>query len=108
MSVGARQQPTALLIDLDGVLRVFDRAVIAEIEQRHGLPTGALLASALSWPRLRPVLVGEWSDDEWHAAVVADLAAQDPTYRPELQAATVTGDGPPERRLLIQLPPPTP
>jgi hypothetical protein len=39
--------------------------------------------------------------------VVAELAAQDPSYRPQLQAATVTGDGPPVRQLVVRLPAPT-
>ncbi|CAA9418580.1 MAG: hypothetical protein AVDCRST_MAG35-1847, partial [uncultured Quadrisphaera sp.] len=38
--------------------------------------------------------------------VVAALEAQDPLFRPRLEARTVTGDGPPVRQLVIQLPPP--
>jgi hypothetical protein len=37
--------------------------------------------------------------------VVAALTEQDPQFRPRLEARTVTGDGPPVRQLVIQLPP---
>ena len=68
-----REKPTALLIDLDGVLRHFDLAVAAAAEARHGLEAGAVLRTAFAWGWLRPALTGAISHDEWIAAVATEL-----------------------------------
>ncbi|HEY7174597.1 MAG TPA: HAD-IA family hydrolase [Micromonosporaceae bacterium] len=70
-----RRRPSALLIDLDGVLRVFDRARDAGIEHRYGLAAGALTATAFAPERLTPAVVGRISHDEWMAGVGAALGA---------------------------------
>ncbi len=70
----ARDRPLALLIDLDGVLRVFDSSRPAAIERRHGLPDGALTRSAFTWGRIRPALVGAETHAAWLESIVADLA----------------------------------
>jgi putative hydrolase of the HAD superfamily len=69
-----RAPSQALLVDLDGVVRVFDPGVAASVERRHGLPEGALARSAFAWRRLRPVLVGEYGHAAWLEAIVSDLA----------------------------------
>lgn len=74
MTAGKRDTAGALLLDLDGVLRIFDPSVAALAERRHGLPEGSLANAAFAWPRLRPALVGEHSHDEWMSATIADLA----------------------------------
>jgi putative hydrolase of the HAD superfamily len=70
-----RERAAALLIDLDGVVRVFDPAVAAAAERRHDLPDGELYRIGFAWGRLRPAIVGEQTHEEWLDAVVAELAA---------------------------------
>jgi putative hydrolase of the HAD superfamily len=66
-----RQPARALLIDLDGVLRRWDPAVIETIEQSYGLEPGTLLGTAMSWELLRPAVAGEMTHAEW-MGLVAD------------------------------------
>jgi putative hydrolase of the HAD superfamily len=68
-----RDRARALLVDLDGVLRRWDPAVPAAVEQRYGLAAGALLDTAMQPDRLRPVLLGQVSHTEWMAGVGAAL-----------------------------------
>ncbi|MEO3744688.1 HAD-IA family hydrolase [Plantactinospora sp. B5E13] len=68
-----RERPTALLVDLDGVLRRWDPEVAAEAERRHGLPVGALVEVAFDWPLLRAAVTGQLSHAEWMTAVVDRL-----------------------------------
>ncbi|HEX6870311.1 MAG TPA: HAD-IA family hydrolase [Micromonosporaceae bacterium] len=70
----ARQQPDALLLDLDGVLRVFDPSVVETVERDFGLPAGALTVSAFAWGRIQPALVGQVSHEDWLDAIATDLA----------------------------------
>jgi putative hydrolase of the HAD superfamily len=74
MTSGHRDRAEALLLDLDGVLRVFDPEVAASAERRHGLPPGSLVKSALLWHRLRPAIAGEETHTAWLESIVADLA----------------------------------
>jgi putative hydrolase of the HAD superfamily len=67
-------RPTALLIDLDGVLRRFDPAVNAGVERDYGLPDGALLATAMRPDLVRTALLGQRRHAEWMADVAAELA----------------------------------
>lgn len=71
-----RERPTALLIDLDGVLRRWDPAIAAGIEQRHGLPLGVLSRTAMDWSRLLPAVTGRISHADWLADVEQTLARQ--------------------------------
>jgi putative hydrolase of the HAD superfamily len=71
---GTRAAPQALLIDLDGVVRVFDRGVAQSVEREFGLPDGALQESASSWARLRPAILGDESHQSWLDSIVLDLA----------------------------------
>lgn len=73
----ARERATALLVDFDGVLRRWDPAVAAGVEQRYGLTPGVLGDIAMQWERLRPVLVGEVSHADWMASVADALASRE-------------------------------
>jgi putative hydrolase of the HAD superfamily len=68
-----RQPAQALLIDLDGVLRRWDPAIPAAVEQSYGLEPGTLAATAMSWDLLRPAVAGEITDAEWMQLVVSRL-----------------------------------
>jgi putative hydrolase of the HAD superfamily len=48
-----RRPPRALLIDFDGVLRVYDRE------------PGPFLAAGLEWTRLLPAITGVWTRSQW-------------------------------------------
>jgi putative hydrolase of the HAD superfamily len=68
-SAPRRERPSALLVDLDGVLRRWDPAFTAAVEERYGLAPGALLTAALEPDRLRPVVTGRVSRAEWLAGI---------------------------------------
>ncbi|GGL86758.1 HAD family hydrolase [Micromonospora yangpuensis] len=70
----ARERATALLVDLDGVLRRFDPAVAAGVEREYGLSDGVLGEIATQWGRLQPVLTGRVSHAEWMSSVADALA----------------------------------
>lgn len=63
----------AVLCDLDGVLRVWDPDVTAEVERRYGVPEGTLAATAFAPELLQPALTGEVSDDEWRRNIAVRL-----------------------------------
>jgi putative hydrolase of the HAD superfamily len=71
----SRRPAAALLIDLDGVLRRWDRAHDAEVERRYRLDPGVLLATAMAPERVRPAVLGEVSHAEWMAGVGRALGA---------------------------------
>jgi putative hydrolase of the HAD superfamily len=71
-----RDRCSALLLDLDGVLRRFDPARVAAAERRHGLPAGTLMSTAFAAERLRPVLTGRDRHEGWMAGVAAAVADQ--------------------------------
>jgi putative hydrolase of the HAD superfamily len=68
-----RQPAQAMLIDMDGVLRRWDPAVPAAVEQSYGLEPGTLLTTAMSWDLLRPAVAGEITDAEWMRLVALRL-----------------------------------
>jgi putative hydrolase of the HAD superfamily len=72
--VSSRDAAAALLIDLDGVTRRFDAAVAAAVEERHGLPPGTILGTALEWGRLLPAITGRVGRADWLAATADALA----------------------------------
>jgi putative hydrolase of the HAD superfamily len=74
-NVTRRRRPTALLIDLDGVLRHFDEAWTVDVERRHGLPPGSLAGTAFARERLTPAIVGDVTHQAWMAGVGAELGA---------------------------------
>ncbi|MFC7547616.1 HAD family hydrolase [Plantactinospora sp. GCM10030261] len=70
----ARDRATALLVDMDGVLRRWDPEVIAGVERRYGLPHDALLGTAMRWALLQPVITGQVTHADWMSTVVDALA----------------------------------
>lgn len=69
------EQPAleAVLCDVDGVLRHHDVAAVAELEEKHGVPVGTIVATAFTDELLQPAILGEVSDDEWRRNVAAEL-----------------------------------
>ena len=66
-----RQPARALLIDLDGVLRLWDEPVA--LEAKYGLEAGTLLRTAMSWDIYRPAVAGETTDAEWMRLIAERL-----------------------------------
>ncbi|MEH1169881.1 HAD-IA family hydrolase [Micromonospora sp. CPCC 205539] len=83
----ARERATALLLDLDGVLRRFDPAVAAGVEREYGLGDGVLTEIAMQWGRLQPVLTGQLSHADWVSSVADALT--EPAGGPERARAAV-------------------
>lgn len=69
--------PTALLIDLDGVVRRW-KVDLAAIERRHRLPTGSILRVALAPACLHPAITGAITDDVWRAGIALELQQRHP------------------------------
>jgi putative hydrolase of the HAD superfamily len=63
----------ALIIDLDGVLRLWNPQHVIDIERRHGLPIGSLFEAAFAEERLRAAITGQVTDAQWRAGVAAAL-----------------------------------
>lgn len=61
----------AILCDLDGVLRHWPD--MTDLELAHGVPAGALAAAAFAPHRLLPAITGRCTDEDWRAAIAADL-----------------------------------
>ena len=66
----------AVVVDLDGVLRRWDPAVIADAEAAHGLPAGALAAAAFDPELLSVAMTGQISDGQWRDQVAGELAGR--------------------------------
>lgn len=66
----------AVVVDLDGVLRRWDPAVIADAEAAHGLPVGALAAAAFHPKLLSVAVTGRISDGQWREQVAGELAGR--------------------------------
>jgi putative hydrolase of the HAD superfamily len=73
--VSAAERPEGLLVDLDGVLRVFDPARLAAIEDGHGLASGVLTRTALDPPLLWPAVTGRITHARWVAQVAERIGA---------------------------------
>lgn len=63
----------ALLVDVDGVLRVWEFGQVAAIEERYDLPVGTLSEVPYERDRFGPALLGQITDDDWRASVAAAL-----------------------------------
>lgn len=63
-----------LLLDLDGVLRIWNADLAGEVETAHGLPSGALSTAAFAPHRFGPALTGAVDDRTWRESVARDLA----------------------------------
>ncbi|NUR69762.1 MAG: HAD-IA family hydrolase [Hamadaea sp.] len=70
---GVREPAKALLLDLDGVLRHYDGAIDAVIEDRHFLEPGAIFRTAMEPARYKTLVTGGWTRAEWLADVGATL-----------------------------------
>ncbi|MER6313690.1 HAD-IA family hydrolase [Streptomyces sp. NPDC001581] len=64
----------AVLCDIDGVLRHWPAPGPTDLDHVHGLPAGTIAAAAFAPSRLQPAITGEVTDEQWRAAVAADLA----------------------------------
>lgn len=64
-----------VLFDLDGVIRHFDPAHAADIEQRHGLETGTLEDIAFARPLIDDVTTGRISRADWMLRVGAQVGS---------------------------------
>src|SRR5688572_3049641 len=69
-----RQRPDALVVDLDGVLRVFDPVAERDAEMVYSLPSGILAEVALRWDLLQLAVTGQITHEAWLEAAAADLA----------------------------------
>lgn len=67
---------TVLLVDLDGVLRLWEPRHTEEVEEAYGLPAGALREAANAAGRLEAALTGGMDDPTWRAAMADDLASE--------------------------------
>ena len=65
-----------LLLDLDGVLRIWDPDLTGAVELAHGLPAGTLSVAAFAPHRLQPALTGAVNDETWRASVAEAIAAE--------------------------------
>ncbi len=74
----------AVLCDLDGVLRRWP--AMTDLDLAHDLPPGTLAGAAFAPTRLLPAITGEHTDEQWRAAVAADLAD---AHGPDRAAAVV-------------------
>jgi len=75
-------RPTTLLIDLDGVLRVWPTEYSA-LERDHDLPSGAIGRAAFEPALLAHVVTGRITDSQWRAEVARRLRAAYPSSQAE-------------------------
>ncbi|TDD50946.1 HAD family hydrolase [Saccharopolyspora elongata] len=64
----------AILCDLDGVIRWWDPEIMSGLDRANGLPRGTLAKTAFAPDRLNPAITGARTDEQWRAAIAADLA----------------------------------
>jgi len=69
-----QQRPDALVVDLDGVLRVFDPTAVRDVEVVYQLPPGTLLEIALRWELLHQAVTGRITHEAWLDEVAARVA----------------------------------
>src|SRR5690606_15481500 len=73
-SSGGEPVIKVLLLDVDGVLRIWDPQFTDTVEATYGLPPGALVTAARSPERLEDVLTGLMDDQAWRDSVAEDIA----------------------------------
>jgi putative hydrolase of the HAD superfamily len=76
----------ALLIDLDGVLRRWDRRRDVPLEVPFGLPPGTVSRTAFDPPLLEAATTGRITDEEWRRRIVERLV---PRYGRDAAAGAV-------------------
>jgi putative hydrolase of the HAD superfamily len=62
-----------MLLDLDGVVRLWDPEAGVAAEAKYGLEPGILLRSAMTWDIYRPAVAGEITDAEWMQLIAMRL-----------------------------------
>lgn len=68
---------SAVVFDLDGVLRYWDPAIIRRAEERHGLPHGSIGAIAFDDAvLLRRAITSDLTDEAWRQEVATRLAGE--------------------------------
>ena len=67
---------SVLIVDLDGVLRLWGAELVTQTEQRHGLAIGSIHAAAFDPVLLHPAVTGRVSDEEWRAQVAQRLSVE--------------------------------
>lgn len=67
--VATRPVVSAVIFDLDGVIRHYDRAHEARIERRHGLAPGTLVSSAFGADAGREFMCGRLDHEEFAVAI---------------------------------------
>jgi putative hydrolase of the HAD superfamily len=77
MLLNEERKVRALLVDLDGVLRLWPRTDAA-LERSHGLPEGALRAAAFEPELLLEAIEGRISDGKWRETVESRLLEKYP------------------------------
>lgn len=63
----------ALLCDVDGVLRHWDREATARLEREYDLPAGTIAVIAFAPERLTLAVTGRISDEEWRAEIAQQM-----------------------------------
>lgn len=74
----------AIIYDLDGVIRHWDAGEARTIEERFGLPAGAIAAAAFEPALLERAVTGRITDETWRLAIRNALAR---AHGPEAAAA---------------------
>jgi FMN phosphatase YigB (HAD superfamily) len=72
--------PTALFLDLDGVLRIWPKDYLV-LESEYNLPPGSLASAAFEPSLLQQVITGRLSDKQWRSEVGTRLSAAFPSSR---------------------------
>jgi putative hydrolase of the HAD superfamily len=70
-ATAARRPFDAVLCDLDGVLRIWDKDEMAVVEAEYDLLPGTVAAVAFDPARLLPAVLGTIGDEEWRTSVAA-------------------------------------
>lgn len=68
----------ALLIDLDDVLRIWDRSRARQLEEEAGLELGTLHTIAFTPELLLPAITGQVTDEEWRSRIAQGLQQRYP------------------------------
>lgn len=69
----------ALLIDLDGVIRIWPTSQDQNAEDAVGLPTGAIKRVAFATELLVPTITGQQQDEVWRQQIIVRLQELYPT-----------------------------
>jgi putative hydrolase of the HAD superfamily len=73
-------RPTTLLLDLDGVLRIWP-SEHAALERAHKLPAGSIGKTAFESTLLEQVITGRMTDEEWRTEIGSRLSTAFPSSR---------------------------